>query len=132
VASLIRRVGLILILSVVAAPIGRAKDAPVASAELLDLLKNSKRPLSEGDEGCKGFTEWHSTLGALVSDFGRQANGRRKAWCSRPKDNSRPLSCAAEFANKVPSERSEEEFFLRIDFELKRGTIGAFKCFMAE
>ena len=127
---MVTRLGMVLLLVLVETSATGADRRP-GSAELLDLLGKSTRPLSEGAEDCIGLAKYHSTLGALVQYFGQQANGRRTASCARPKETSGALACSAEFVNKVPRERSEDEFSLRIDFELQRGAIGAFKCFMA-
>jgi len=124
------RFGLVLVALLVATG-GSAAGGRPTSAELIDLLAKSTRHVTEGGDDCKGLAEFHSTLGALVKYFGRQANGRKRAWCARLKGNAAALSCSAEFANKVPSERSDEEFLLRVDFQFERGTIGAFTCYLA-
>jgi hypothetical protein len=100
------------------------------SGDLIATLKGSNRPLAEGAGDCQSLSKYHRTLGALVSHFERQANGRRKASCTS-KAGASVLRCSAEFGNKVPRERSEEEFFLRIEFELDHESIGPFQCFLA-
>jgi hypothetical protein len=101
------------------------------SAELIEMLKASDRPLSTGAGDCASLAKYHPTLGALVTSFEKQANGRKSALCTQARRRAGVLSCWAEFANKVPSERSEEEFLLKIEFELKSQVVGSFTCYLA-
>ena len=118
-------VGLTLVLSTAAA---NARDR---STDLIASLKHSDRPLTAGAGDCQMLAQHHATLGALVTYFEKQANGRKVASCAPKKGAGDPLSCSAEFANKVPRERSEEEFFLKIEFEIDHQSIGKFACFLA-
>jgi len=102
------------------------------SAALIDILKASERPLSTGARDCASLAKYHTTLGALVTSFAKRANGRKNASCTPAERRAGVFSCRAEFANQVPRERSEEEFFLKIDFELESEVVGAFACYLAE
>ena len=102
-----------------------------SAARILERLKNSPLPLTKGTEDCSALAEHYPTLGALVSAREKLANRERTASCERSLSTAGVLTCAAQFSNRVPPSRSEEEFTLRLEFEMKDSKILAVKYFLA-
>lgn len=108
-----------------------AASAQRSGAEIISKLKRSRLSLAKGSEECRSFAADFSTLGALVKEYDKLANGERIATCDPKPENPGVLSCRAQFSNDVPPERSVEEFMLLLEFDLKGRRVENLKCFLA-
>jgi hypothetical protein len=119
------------ILALVASPTASAVATAPSSVKILAELKRSPLPLTKGSEDCPALAEHYTTLGALVSAHEKLANREREASCQPARSPAGVLACTAQFSNRVPPSRSEEEFTLRLEFEMKGSKVLALKCFFA-
>jgi hypothetical protein len=94
-------------------------------------MKRSRLPLASGAEDCRTLAAHYTTLGALVRAHEKLATRESSITCKTHPAKSGVLFCSAQFSNRVPPERSEEEFTLRLEFEMTGRTIAALKCFLA-
>ena len=101
------------------------------STKIIATLKRSRFPLATGGEDCRPLAAHYATLGALVRAHDKLANRERVVTCETETKKAGVLSCSAQFSNRVPAGRSEKEFTLRLEFEMKDQTIAALKCFLA-
>jgi hypothetical protein len=110
---------------------GAAASSKRSSAEIISALRRSDLPLVNGAGECRDLAAHYATLGALVTAHDKRANRERIATCGPNVERSGTLSCKAQFSNGVPPERSEEEWTLVLEFDMKGRTIGNLKCFLA-
>jgi hypothetical protein len=125
-----RAAATLLIFSVVMPTAGSAAPPIPSTHEIISALKRSDLPLTKGADDCPGLAKHYPTLGALVVAHDKVANRERIAACHRG-SGSKLLACRAQFSNGVPPERSEEEFTLVLEFQLKGQRISNLKCFLA-
>jgi hypothetical protein len=119
------------ILALVAPPTASAAATTPSSVKILAKLKRSPLPLTKGSEDCPALAEHYPTLGALVTAHEKLANREREASCQPAPSPPGVLTCTAQFSNRVPPSRSEEEFTLRLEFEMKDSKVLGLKCFLA-
>jgi hypothetical protein len=102
-----------------------------SGGKIIEVLKRSRLPLAEAGGECRDLAEHYPTLGKLVAAHDKLATRERLASCKPKGGEAGVQSCEAQFSNEVPSERSEEEFTLRLEFEMKGQTVQALRCFLA-
>lgn len=100
-------------------------------AKIIQVLKRSRLPLAAAAGDCRDLAEHYPTLGKLVAAHDKLATRERLASCKPKATEAGVQSCEAKFSNDVPRERSEEEFTLRLEFEIKGQTVQALRCFLA-
>jgi hypothetical protein len=121
-----------MVFALVGTDVGAASQHSRSSGrQIIAVLKRSRLPLTTGGEDCRVLAEQYSTLGSLVRAHDKLANRERTATCGTDAENAGVLRCTAQFSNRVPAARSEEEFTLRLEFEMTGQTISALKCFLA-
>ena len=128
-----RNPSILLLTTVMLCPVAHAAKSSTSrsTAKIIEVLKRSRLPLAEAGGECRDLAGHYSTLGRLVATHNKLATRERLASCKPKVGEAGVQSCEAQFSNDVPRERSEEEFTLRLEFEMKGQTVQALKCFLA-